>query len=153
MTIRRRSFVLIAGVLAVTMLRAGSGSTADDEAETAVRKLLDNQVEAWNRQDLEGFLDGYWRSPGVVFLSGGARSTGFEAMRDRYRQNYQAEGRVMGQLAFSGLEIVVLGPDAVLARGRFQLTMPDGKRPSGLFTLILRKLPEGWRIVHDHTSS
>jgi ketosteroid isomerase-like protein len=59
----------------------------------------------------------------------------------------------MGRLAFSGLEVVVLGPDAALARGRWQLLMSDGKRPGGLFTLILRKLPEGWRIIHDHTSS
>ena len=59
----------------------------------------------------------------------------------------------MGRLAFTGLEVVMLGPDAALARGRFQLSMSDGKRPTGLFTLILRKRPEGWRIVHDHTSS
>ena len=59
----------------------------------------------------------------------------------------------MGRLAFSGVEVVVLGPDAALARGKWGLTMPDGTRPGGLFTLILRKLPEGWRITHDHTSS
>jgi beta-aspartyl-peptidase (threonine type) len=131
----------------------GSSLAADQAAETAVRKLLDTQAEAWNRKDLDGFLEGYWHSPEVVFQSGGDRSDGFEAMRTRYRKTYQAEGRAMGQLTFSGVEVVVLGPDAALARGRWQLTMPDGKRPGGLFTLILRRLPEGWRIVHDHTSS
>ena len=59
----------------------------------------------------------------------------------------------MGRLAFSGVEVVLLGPDAALARGRWELTMPDGSHPGGLFTLVLRKFPEGWRITHDHTSS
>jgi beta-aspartyl-peptidase (threonine type) len=74
-------------------------------------------------------------------------------MRDRYRKRYQAEGRAMGSLEFSGVEVIVLAPDAALARGRWRLTMPDGQKPGGLFTLLLRKLPEGWRIVHDHTSA
>ncbi len=105
------------------------------------------QVEAWNRKDLDAFLEGYWNSPDVVFQSGADRSDGFEALRARYRKRYQAEGRAMGQLAFTGVEVVVLGSDAALARGRWQLAMPDGQRPGGLFTLILRKRPEGWRIV------
>ena len=59
----------------------------------------------------------------------------------------------MGQLAFSELEIEALGAESVFARGRFRLTMPDGSKPTGLFTIILRKFPDGWKIVHDHTSA
>jgi beta-aspartyl-peptidase (threonine type) len=149
MLVRR---LLIAGALALTALLVASGRADDDEA-AAVRRLLDKQVEDWNRKDLDAFLEGYWHAPGVVFQSGAERFDGFEALRTRYRKSYQAEGREMGRLAFSGLEVVVLGPDSALARGRYQLTMSDGRRPAGLFTLILRKRPEGWRIVHDHTSS
>jgi beta-aspartyl-peptidase (threonine type) len=58
----------------------------------------------------------------------------------------------MGKLTFSDLEIHVLAPDAAWVGGRWQLDMQDGKKPGGLFTLIFRKLPEGWKIVHDHTS-
>jgi beta-aspartyl-peptidase (threonine type) len=151
MPISRRTTALLIGTLALAALRINPGRAADDEA-AAVRRLLDAQVESWNHKDLDGFLDGYHHDPGVVFQSGADRFDGFEALRSRYRKTYQAEGREMGRLAFSGLEVVVLGPDATLARGRWQLTMSDGKRPGGLFTLILRKLPEGWRIVHDHTS-
>jgi beta-aspartyl-peptidase (threonine type) len=57
----------------------------------------------------------------------------------------------MGKLAFSDLRIETLGPAAALVRGSFQLTMPDGKQPHGIFTLVFRKFPEGWRIIHDHT--
>ena len=96
---------------------------------------------------------GYWNSPKVVFQSGGQRYDGWEAMRDRYRRRYQAEGKAMGRLAFSSLEIEPLGPESMLVRGGWRLTMPDGTKPGGLFTLIVRKFPEGWKIVHDHTSA
>ena len=62
-------------------------------------------------------------------------------------------GACDGRLEFSSLDIESLGPESVLARGRWRLTMPDGTKPGGLFTVIFRKLPEGWKIVHDHTSA
>lgn len=122
----------------------------DDEP---IEALLRKQAADWNRADLDGFMETYWKSPRLVFQSGGTRSEGWETVRDRYRKRYQGEGKVMGKLEFRGIEVETLGPDAAFARGRWELTMPDGSKPGGLFTLILRKLPEGWRIVHDHTSS
>ena len=127
--------------------------TGDNPTQAAIRQVLDDQTAAWNRGDLDAFLDGYWRSPRVVFQSGGTRHDGFDAMRDRYRQRYQADGKAMGQLAFTGLEIEPLAPDAAFVRGRYNLTMPDGSHPTGLFTLIMRRLDTGWKITHDHTSA
>ncbi len=123
-----------------------------DEAES-VQALLRRQVVDWNKADLDAFLEGYWKSPKLVFLSGGTRSEGWETVRDRYRKRYQAEGRAMGQLEFQNVEVEVLGETSAFARGRWELQMPDGKRMGGLFTLILKKRAEGWRIVHDHTSA
>ena len=131
----------------------GWGRTGEEDAIAAVRAVLDRQVVDWNKGDLDAFLGGYWNSPKVVFQSSGQRFDGWEAMRDRYRRRYQAEGRAMGRLVFSGLDIEPLGPEAALARGRWQLTMPDGSTPGGLFTVIFRRLPEGWKIVNDHTSA
>jgi beta-aspartyl-peptidase (threonine type) len=125
---------------------------ADPPAVGEVRALLDRQVADWNRKDLDGFLAGYWDSPDVVFQSGADRTRGFAAMRDRYRKNYQAEGKAMGTLAFSDVEVELLAHDVALARGRWALVKPDGSRPHGLFTLIVKRLPGGWKIVHDHTS-
>jgi beta-aspartyl-peptidase (threonine type) len=125
----------------------------DDDSEAsvqAVRAVLDQQVRDWNKGNLDGFLTGYWNSPKVVFMSGGNRFDGFEAMRDRYRRRYKAEGKAMGELAFAELDVEPLGPESALARGRFRLSMPDGTKPTGLFTVILRKFPDGWKIVHDH---
>ena len=77
----------------------------------------------------------------------------FEAMRARYYKRYKAEGKAMGRVAFSKVEIEPLGPESALVRGAWRLTLPDGSHPGGLFTLIFRKFPDGWKIIHDHTSA
>ena len=155
MKTRRRWILCISAIMAVGIgarpVLAESGQGNDSVRDT--RLLLDRQAADWNKGDLDGFLAGYWNSPKVVFQSGGHRSDGWQAMRDRYRRRYQAEGRAMGQLTFSSVEIEPLCPDVVMARGQWQLLLPDGARPGGLFTLIVRKFPEGWKIVHDHTSA
>jgi beta-aspartyl-peptidase (threonine type) len=123
-----------------------------DVAITAIRAVLQRQEADWNRGDLDAFLTGYWNSPRVVFQSGGNRYDGWEAMRARYRKRYQAEGKAMGKVAFSGIEIEPLGPSVALARGAWRLSLPDGSHPGGLFTLVFRHFRDGWKIVHDHTS-
>ena len=130
---------------------AASPARADDTAE--VRAVLDAQVAAWNRGDLEAFMAGYWRSPELVFVSGAVVTKGWEATLERYRKRYKSEGREMGGLRFEGIEIQRLGADAAFARGEYWLRMSDGAEPHGRFTLILRRLDGAWRIVHDHTSS
>jgi beta-aspartyl-peptidase (threonine type) len=150
----RCSLVLCALIVTATASAASAWRQGDlDNAAGAVRAVLERQVADWNKGDLDAFLGGYWKSPNVVFQSGGQRYDGWEAMRDRYRRRYPAEGRAMGRLEFSSLDIEPLGPEAVLARGRWRLTMPDGAKPAGLFTVIFRKLREGWKIIHDHTSA
>ncbi len=136
----------------VAVARAAKDNAKQDAID-AVRAVLDRQVSDWNRKDLDGFLKGYWQSPEVVFQSGGTKHVGFEAMRERYNRNYKAEGRDMGKLAFVDLNIVPLSDDSAYARGGYVLIMPDETSPSGLFTLILRKFPDGWKIIHDHTSA
>jgi uncharacterized protein (TIGR02246 family) len=123
-----------------------------DSEVAAIQAVLDKQEADWNKGDLDAFLEGYWHSPGVVFQSGGDRNDGFDAMRERYQKRYKAEGKAMGKVTFSKVEIQTLGPDAAFVRGAWKLDLPDGKKPGGLYTLIFRKFPDGWKIVHDHTS-
>jgi beta-aspartyl-peptidase (threonine type) len=139
--------------LAWSLAARSADLTPGEDPVTAIRSVLERQEADWNRGDLDAFLTGYWNSPRVVFQSGGDRYDGWEAMRARYRKRYQSEGKAMGRVAFSGIEIELLGPEAALVRGKWRLTMPDGSRPGGLFTLIFRKFPAGWKIVHDHTSA
>ncbi|HEV2947878.1 MAG TPA: nuclear transport factor 2 family protein [Gemmataceae bacterium] len=122
------------------------------DSEKAVRRVLDSQVAAWNKGDLKGFMAGYWKSEKLTFFSGDKIEHGWQATYDRYQKRYQAEGREMGKLAFSDLNIEMLGADTAWVRGRWKLvTSKDA--PGGLFTLIFKKFPDGWRIVHDHTSA
>jgi uncharacterized protein (TIGR02246 family) len=123
------------------------------QSEAAVRQVLAAQVAAWNRKDLEGFMEGYWHSPDLTFFSGATVTSGWEPTLERYRQRYQSAGKEMGALTFSDLQVDVLNTEAAFVRGKWQLKMSDGKTPGGLFTLVVKKRHGVWRIVHDHTSS
>ena len=130
--------------------------TGDTEEAKASRKaiyqVLHNQTEAWNKGDLKGFMNGYLRSNELTFYSGDKVIKGWDAMLERYQKKYQGEGKEMGRLAFEELTVELLGSDHALVRGRFRLRLTKDS-PTGIFTLILRKTPAGWRIIHDHSST
>jgi uncharacterized protein (TIGR02246 family) len=117
-------------LVAVALLigAASAQSTSASNPDAAIRRVLQSQVDAWNHHDLDAFMAGYWRSPDLTFFSGTTVTKGWEPTLARYRKNYQGEGRSMGTLSFSDLQVEVLGPDAALVRGRFQLFMPTGNR-------------------------
>jgi beta-aspartyl-peptidase (threonine type) len=140
-------------VLLVLSAACAGTPTPEAEPDAGVKAVWTAQVAAWNRGDLDGFMAGYWQSPDLVFFSNGTMTRGWQATLDRYRSRYQAEGQQMGTLDFPELDILTLGTDAAMARGRWRLKMPDGKEMSGMTSVIFRRLPEGWRIVHDHSSS
>jgi beta-aspartyl-peptidase (threonine type) len=123
-----------------------------DGDERAIRKVLNDQVAAWNQGDLKGFMAGYHKSDDITFYSGDKVLKGWDAMYERYQKKYQGEGKEMGKLSFRDLDVQVLGGGSAVVRGRWELKMQKGM-PGGLFTLLLRKTADGWRIVHDHTSA
>jgi beta-aspartyl-peptidase (threonine type) len=143
----------------LTFLAISPQARAQDDSGTygnyakAVEQVLRKQQAAWNRHDLEGFMAGYWNSSQLTFFSGGKEHDGWQATMDRYLAKYASPGHEMGQLEFSGLHVEVPCQDFAFVRGSWKLTMSDGKTPHGLFTLVFRKFPDGWKIVHDHTSS
>ena len=116
-----------------------------------VRAVLDAQVAAWNRGDIDGFMRGYAQSPDTVFVSGDTVTRGWQTVLDRYKKGYNSREK-MGTLEFSELEITPLGKDTAVVIGRWQLKRA-GDAPHGRFTLIFRRTREGWRIIQDHTSS
>jgi beta-aspartyl-peptidase (threonine type) len=141
-------FLLIA-VFAAAQISQKNAAPNDN----AVEHVLRTQQDAWNHHDLDGFMAGYWNSAELTFFAGAKQTGGWQATLDRYRTTYASPGHEMGMLEFSGLRIEMLGPSAAFVRGAWHLTMSDGKTPHGLFTLVFRKFPEGWKIVHDHTSA
>jgi ketosteroid isomerase-like protein len=121
-------------------------------AETsAILAMLDGQAAAWNRGDLEAFMASYWRSPELRSASGSTPVRGWAEALRRYRNAYP-DRRDMGALMLSDLEIEILAPDAATAFGRWRLAQTS-ETPTGLFTLVLKKIDGRWYIVHDHTSS
>jgi beta-aspartyl-peptidase (threonine type) len=129
----------------------GSAGTADgSEAEEDIKRLLDIQVQAWNRGDIAEFMAYYWESPDMTFQSGGRRLYGWQSLMDRYRTTYG--GDKMGRLTFDELEIKILSHQHAYALGRYRLNYPREEK-TGVFTIILRRFPQGWRIIHDHSSS
>jgi ketosteroid isomerase-like protein len=127
--------------------RAGR-TTPDATAE--IRSLLEGQARAWNRGDLEGFLAGYWNSEETSFAGSQGILHGWQALLERYRKSYP-DRKAMGALEFSGLEITPLCPDAALVLGKWHLEREAGPI-GGVFSLVLRHFPGGWRIIADHTS-
>jgi len=112
--------------------------------------VLDSQVAAWNSGNLDGFMQGYWNSPKTTFAGSSGVKRGWQAVLERYRHDYP-DRQAMGKLEFSKLEITLLSPDAALVLGEWRLERAH-HLPGGVFTLVFRKFPEGWRIIHDHTS-
>ena len=137
------SMILVAGCQTARVSEAG--------ADAEVRAVLDQQARDWNAGDLAGFMKFYAHSEQTRFASGGDISRGWQTVFDRYKAKY-ADRAAMGTLKFSAVEVTPIAPDAAEVFGRWQLTRASDA-PSGLFTLLFRRMPEGWRIVHDHTSS
>lgn len=138
-------------VILVLAFALSTPSTFGADETQAVKTVLSDQVASWNRGDLEGFMKGYWNDEKLTFFSGGTVTKGWKPVMERYHKRYKAEGKEMGQLTFSGIEVELLGENDAFVRGKWKL-VTSKETDEGLYTLLLKKRSEGWRIVHDHTS-
>jgi len=139
---------LAAAVLGWTSLSAES---AKAESASEIRAVLSAQQDALNRGDIEAFMNGYWRSDQTVFVSGDEVTRGWQKVLDRYKTKYFDRAK-MGTLTFSNLEITRLSNDSAVVLDSWKLKRASDK-PHGRFTLIFHRFPEGWKMVHDHTSA
>jgi len=129
----------------------GGGASGESDLKEEVSALIRQGESAWNQGSIEGYMETYWNSPNLRFASGGKVTYGWQETLDGYLKRYP-DRAAMGRLVFRDLDIRVLSDDAALAFGTWRLER-EHDQPHGLFTLQLRRLDEGWRIVHDHTSS
>ena len=146
-----RRLRLVGFVLAILIAPFALAAEKNTAVTREITALLSTQSAAWNRGDIEGFMQAYAQTDDLRFASGGTVTLGWRATLDRYKLRYP-DKTAMGTLAFSDLEVTGLAPDTALAFGRWKLTR-EKDAPHGLFTLTLRKTAAGWRIIHDHTSS
>ena len=140
---------LFASVGQALKLNAASEERQNDQV--AIAKILDAQQSNWNQGNVDAFLEGYWHSPDLTFSGSGGIARGWDGVLARYKKNYP-DRATMGQLDFSGLEFRFLGKDAALVLGKWHLARAQGD-VGGVFSLVWQRFPEGWRIIHDHTST
>lgn len=143
------------GLISLCVLRRGNIAAAsvvpqNAPAESSIRAVLETQVAAWNRGDIDTFMNGYRNSPNTEFVGAAGVTRGWQSVLNRYRKNYP-DRKAMGQLTFSQLEIHVECRDAAYVIGEFHLQRASD-HPEGVFSLNFRKFPEGWKIVADHTT-
>jgi len=144
-------FLLTVACLAFLAPSLCSADDSNVREQAAIQKLMDTQQVAWNQGDLDTFMNVYWHSPDVTFSGSSGVVRGWDAVLTRYKKSY-ADREAMGQLQFSALEYRFLGPDAALLLGHWHLTRAKGDI-GGVFSLVWQRFPEGWRIIHDHTSA
>ena len=133
----------------------GCASVTQPASVTAAREVLEVQRQAWNRGDIDGFMQGYWRSADLRFAGGDAFRNGWQETIDRYRKTYP-DAAAMGKLDFDLVEVRALTKDVVYVFGKWHLTRSgdaQDKAPHGLFTLIVERKGGRWVITRDHTSS
>lgn len=157
----RRSRIVVLGGVVLAFVSAcwllahqslfGKAPDTHDADRAAINAVLKAQQAAWNRGDVDAFLKGYWESPELTFSGSNGLARGYDGVVARYKKNYPDRAS-MGELDFSALEFRFLGSDAALVLGKWHLKREMGDI-GGVFTLVWQKFPEGWKIIHDHTSA
>jgi ketosteroid isomerase-like protein len=153
---------MLAAALACPLLAGGGPARAQDgpanSLHTASRLELDivktvlAQEKAWNAGDIAGYVKGYKDSPDTLFI-GKQISRGFKGILEDYEHNYPDRSS-MGTLTFSELEVHPIGDTLAVCIGKYHLerSKKDGGPADGLFSLVLEKTDDGWKIVLDHTT-
>ena len=149
----RIALIMLCLVSTTQTLRAQSASDTLAKDRAAITQLIKDQQVSWNKGDVDQFMEAYWHSPDLTFSGASGVQRGFGAVRARYKKVYP-DRSTMGQLDFSDLEFHFIGNDGALVLGHWHLTRDKDKGDiGGVFSLVWQRFPEGWRIIHDHTSA
>jgi ketosteroid isomerase-like protein len=149
--VHRINSALVVLAVSACIAACDRGTNKDDQVIAAVRTVMEAQQAAWNRGDIEGFMDGYERAETTIFVSGDELTRGWQTVLDRYKKRYTSREQ-MGTLTFSALEIKPVSPVLAVADGQWRLARTNDS-PHGRFTLLFRRNNEAWRIIHDTTTS
>lgn len=136
--------------LLVLLLASSLMVCAQSRDEESIRGLLNRQAAAWNRGDLDGFMQGYWQNDSLMFIGQRGPTYGWKNTLDNYKRSYP-DTAAMGQLDFSGLIIKKLSRSYYFVIGHWHLQRSIGDL-SGAFTLLFRKIKGQWQIICDHSS-
>ena len=136
--------------VSLLLILAALHTTAQGSEDAAIRKVLSDQEAAWNRADIEGFMEGYWNSDSLLFIGSRGVTRGWQPTLDSYKKGYP-DAAAMGKLTFTILSLQVLSPESAYIIGKWQLARSKDEL-GGHFTLLWKKIAGKWVIVADHTS-
>lgn len=123
---------------------------AQSTDELTIRKVLDNQIMAWNKGDIEGFMQGYWKNDSLMFIGKNGINWGWEKTLENYKKRYP-DTTAMGKLSFDIILVKQLSPEYYYVVGKWMLKRSIGDL-SGYYNLLFRKINGIWVIVGDHSS-
>lgn len=143
------AILIVSGFSSSLYSQVNESDSKNQDVTEEIVSLLTVQSKCWNDEDLEGFMQTYWKSEQLTFSSGGKTTRGWQATLDRYKRRYPAGS--MGHLTFDHLETTLLGDSAALVLGQWHLKY-ETEQKDGNFSLVLQKFESGWKIIHDHSS-
>jgi len=147
--VKKNVFLPVIALMAVFILSSSKPVQDTVKIKNDIQTVLNRQKTAWNEGNIEGFMEDYWKSKNFTFQSGNKRLYGWDALLSRYRTSYSGEN--MGKLDFTDIKIKVMSNSIAYVLGRWKLKFKDSSK-EGLFTIIFQRMPEGWKIIHDHSS-
>jgi ketosteroid isomerase-like protein len=137
-------------LLAIAILFIAIRAHGQSDDEKTIRHSLDEQINAWNRGDIEGYMKTYWQSDSLMFVGSSGITYGWKSTLEHYKQSYP-DTVIMGKLGFTILHIKKLSPEYFHVIGKWHLQRSIGNL-DGYFTLVCRKIKGKWVIVADHSS-
>ena len=118
--------------------------------EEAIRSVISAQQIAWNNGDIEAFMEGYWKSDSLQFMSARGMNHGWQETLEGYQEGYPSRA-AMGTLSFEILQVTPLSRYNFVVMGKYHLTRAIGNL-DGVFTLIYKKVDGKWVVIYDHTA-
>ncbi|HEY9712716.1 MAG TPA: nuclear transport factor 2 family protein [Chroococcales cyanobacterium] len=144
--------IVLTLLISTTVLCSAGPAAAETAVQKQIAAVLSSQADAWNKGDLNEFMQAYLHSDRVTFVSGGSKLSGYDALHERYVKRYGDKPETMGKLSVSNLDVQQLGEKSALCIGNWQVERKDQAALSGIFSLVLVKEAGNWKILHDHTS-
>lgn len=142
-----KSYYLIICLLITTLAFSQNNRTED---EKAIREVLSIQQSAWNNYNLEGFMEGYWKSDSLKFYGSGGITNGWQKTLDNYKKNYPSK-EYIGELNFTLKSIYPIEENSYYVMGQYHLKRSVGDA-NGEFLIILKKINGEWKIIADMSS-
>ncbi len=135
---------------AILFLTLAAGLYGQNKEEEKIKSVLFAQRDAWNRGDLEGYMEGYWKNDSLKFIGKSGITRGWDKTLLNYKKGYPDKS-AMGKLEFKIIELTILTNDAAFMIGKWDLQR-EKDSPGGYFTLLWRKINGEWKVTADHSS-